>query len=96
MGFLARLAQVENAKSVSNRLRSRRFNYFEELVSRLERPVSILDVGGTVRFWECRGWLDRDDVNITLLNLFAEDVDAPNISSVEGDATDLSQYGDGH
>ena len=94
MGILSRLAQVDNENSLSNRFRSRRFRYFEQLFSGFEGPVSILDVGGTVRFWECRGWAGRNDVDITLLNLFSEDVDVPNIKSVAGDATNLSQYED--
>ena len=94
MGVLERLARVEDEKSLSNRFRSRRFSYFEQLQSRLTRPLSILDVGGTVNFWKCRGWLEQHGVCITLLNTFAEDVDAPNITTVSGDAIDLSQYGD--
>ena len=95
MGILQRIAAAHDERSVSNKFRSRRFMYFEALLSRLPRPVSILDVGGTVRFWECRDWLGRTDVNITLLNLKAEDVSQSNINSISGDATDLSRYSDG-
>ena len=95
MGILRRLAAAEREGSLSNRMRSRRFEYFESLYSRLTGPVSILDLGGTVRFWECRGWMDKSDVKITLLNLESESVPPGNITSVAGDATDLSQYGDG-
>ena len=95
MGILQRLAAAERKGSLSNTLRSRRFEYFESLMEKIDAPISILDVGGTVRFWECRGWLGKSDVNITLLNLKAEDVPEGNINSVAGDATNLSQYGDG-
>jgi len=66
---LRRLADDSDADSLSRRLRERRFRLFDSLVARLEPPVSILDVGGTVGFWERRGWAGRTDVSITLLNL---------------------------
>lgn len=95
MGILRRLAAADREGSLSNRMRERRFNYFRQLVDAIPRPIRILDVGGTVRFWECRGWTDRADVDITLLNLEVESTTAANIHSTAGDATNLSQYEDG-
>lgn len=92
---MRRLADGDDARSLSNRLRSRRFERFERLAARLERPLTVLDVGGTNDFWEQRGWAGRDDVEITLLNHAAEPEVHPNIATVVGDATDLSQYEDG-
>jgi hypothetical protein len=57
--------------------------------------MHILDVGGTNSFWEQRGWADRDEVQITLLNLFPQDKRHSNIMPVTGDAKDLSQFGTG-
>ena len=78
-------------------MRSRRFRAFERLTAGLdfspERPLTILDVGGTESFWEQRGWADRDDVAITLLNLEAEETTHPCLTAVAGDATALT-YGD--
>ena len=66
---LRHLADDGDADSLSRRLRERRFELFNGMVERLPGPVSILDVGGTVEFWERRGWADRDDISITLVNL---------------------------
>jgi hypothetical protein len=62
---------------------------------RAERPVRILDIGGTNEFWEQRGWADRDDVRIVLINLDAEEQLHPSIEPRAGDATNLSEFPDG-
>ena len=91
---LIRAANVKDPRSLSNRLRSRRFERFERLVAALPRPLHILDVGGTTDFWEQRGWVDRDDIEIVTLNLKAEEPRYRNVEPVTGDATDLSRYDD--
>ena len=54
---LKRLANAENPQSFSNRMRARRFQFFERLIA---PPPALfthsLDVGGTPQFWENRGW----------------------------------------
>jgi hypothetical protein len=57
--------------------------------------VRILDIGGTNSFWEHRGWSERHDVHVILVNLEAEERVHPNIDSRAGDATDLSEFPDG-
>lgn len=88
---LQRAADDSRSSSISHRLRARRFNAFARAVAELsrEQPVRILDVGGTVGFWERRGWAGRDDVEITLLNLHAQESGYENIEVVVGDATAL-------
>lgn len=83
-----------NPKSFSNRRRAKRFQMFEALVSRLPRPIQILDVGGENSFWEKRGWAGIDDVQITLLNLFVQKKRSANITPIVGDATNLSEFAD--
>jgi len=92
---IRQMADVSNPNSLSNRLRSRRFQLFESLVSTLPRPLRMLDVGGTNLFWQNRSWANRDDIQIVTLNLVAEPKLFSNIESVVGDATDLSQFRDG-
>jgi hypothetical protein len=92
---LRRLAAVDKDGSLSNRMRAKRFEYFNQLFDRLPKPIRMLDVGGTVRFWECRGWTERSDVDITLLNLVEEESTSKNIHSTVGDATALDCYNDG-
>src|SRR5437879_9564551 len=91
---IRQLADVSNPSSFSNRMRFRRFQLFESLIATLPRPLRILDVGGTNLFWENRGWVNRDDIQIVTLNLQAEPNYFSNIESVIGDATDLSQFAD--
>jgi hypothetical protein len=85
---------VTNPTSFSNRLRARRFRTFETLVSRLRRPIQILDVGGENSFWEKRGWAGLPDVEITLLNTFSQEKINANITPVVGNATDLHRFSD--
>ena len=91
---LQRLADDGAAGSLSHKLRERRFRLFDQLVAALPRPLQIIDVGGTTRYWEQRGWAGRDDVSITLVNLEAEPQRYDNILPTAGDATDLSEHAD--
>src|SRR4051812_22639392 len=91
---LQRLATDGHARSLSHRLRARRFRLFEQLVAELPRPLRIIDVGGTNEFWEQRGWDGRDDVSVTLVNLDAPERRHENIHPTAGDATDLADHAD--
>jgi Methyltransferase domain len=89
-----RLADCDNGASLSNRMRSRRFELFERLTSPLPRPLTILDIGGTNEFWAQRGWAGRDDVTITTVNLDEEPQVHPNIHPRVADATNLAEFDD--
>src|SRR5690606_17235646 len=60
----------------------------------LPRPLRVLDIGGTVSFWEQRGWTECKDVAITLVNLAQEESPYENVTSLRGDATDLREFAD--
>lgn len=92
---LRELAAEENPQSFSNRMRSRRFQFFEQLCQGLPRPLHILDFGGTTIFWEQRGWAGRSDIQITMINIEPEPRKYENIQACVGDATNLSDYADG-
>ncbi len=94
MSLIRRFAAVEDPNSLSNRMRSKRFRGFEELVEPLPRPLRIIDFGGTPEFWEQRGWAGRDDVHITAVNLQPRISFRPNFRPVFGDVADLSQFAD--
>jgi hypothetical protein len=89
------LADGDDGQSFSNRMRSERFRLFETLTADLPRPLRILDIGGTNRFWERRGWAERDDVEIVTLNLEVEEQIHANIHPEVGDATGLLAHADG-
>lgn len=96
--LLRRLADADAKGSFSNSRRSQRFEPFARLVDELaagkEGPVRILDIGGTVGFWEQRGWAGREGVEIVLINLEAEPTGHANIESRVGDATNLAEFAD--
>ena len=91
---LERYTDCSDPNSFSNKMRAKRFKLFESLAASIPSPVRILDVGGTLEFWENRGWAGRDDLEITLINLSSEPTEYSNIFSCQGDATNLSEYGD--
>lgn len=69
----------------SVRFRQRRHALLLSLIDTLPRPLTILDVGGTVHYWRRYG-VPRD-VHITLLNRGPAPADLPpNFCYVQGDA----------
>jgi hypothetical protein len=82
------------AGSLAAWMRRRRFAFFLSLLDHIERPVRILDVGGTQVFWEVMGRSNLGDLRVTLLNLETQPVSGTNFESVAGDARDLSRYAD--
>ncbi|NWK67404.1 MAG: methyltransferase domain-containing protein [Sediminibacterium sp. Gen4] len=82
------MADNTNKKSLSHRFRQRRFRVFLEMVRSLPKPISILDIGGTLAFWEGMGF-SEDGVTITLLNLEVQHPLKPCFISITGDATAL-------
>ena len=82
--------------SIGNQFRNKRFVYFEKLISKLPKPINILDVGGTEDFWVNRNYHKKEDIKITLLNLKTITTNHNNIRSIIGDATDLSLFRKNH
>ncbi len=79
-------------KSIEATFRQRRYQILVNLLSDIGRPLSILDVGGTVEFWLNYDYRNLGDVRITLLNIF-DQRDLPcGFKSVVGDARNLSIY----
>ena len=80
-----------NPKSWASKCRRRRVKAFIDLLEVTEE-TRVLDIGGTSVFWRNNGVVG----NITILNLDepASDGDASFVY-VQGDARDLSQFGDG-
>lgn len=84
--MLKRMADNRDQRSLAVQFRRRRFAFFQSLLSRLERPVRILDVGGTETYWKMMKLNAGDQVFITLLNLAQGDVSLPYVTSIAGDA----------
>lgn len=91
---LRKAANVNAPNSLANRLRNARFEVFAGLADRLEKPIQIIDIGGTADYWRQRGWAGRDGVHITVVNLGAEPSERANIVVRAGDATKLNEFPD--
>jgi len=89
---LRRQADAYSSGSLSNTMRARRFGLFERLVEHVPRPLRLIDVGGTADFWQKRGWIGRDDVSITAVNLQGDEGELDNFRMVRADATDLASF----
>src|SRR6266550_9168705 len=92
--LFTKFVDVRDTGSLSTRLRRRRFAFFEALLDRLPKPVSILDVGGTPDFWQMMDSSEREDIEITLLNLIAIQRPPARFRCVVGDARNLTRFGD--
>lgn len=79
---------------IEERARRDRHTLFVGLLSPLEKPLKILDVGGTYEYWLHTDVASLGAVRIVLLNLFPQDGLPPNFSAAVGDARDLSRYAD--
>ncbi|HXV96936.1 MAG TPA: class I SAM-dependent methyltransferase, partial [Anaerolineae bacterium] len=86
---ISKIVDNSDQTSYAAKLRRKRFSLFLELLADVPKPVKILDIGGTQRFWEVMGFINQPDVHITLLNLDRQEVNYDNFSTVIGDATNL-------
>jgi predicted SAM-dependent methyltransferase len=84
----------ENKDSLGNQFREKRFSVFLKKINKLPKPVTILDVGGKINFWENRGLAGNNNYKITLVNIEEEKSNYTNINFKIGNATDLSQFND--
>lgn len=87
---ISKIVDNSDQTSYAAKLRRKRFRLFLELLVDIPKPVKVLDIGGTQRFWEVMGFINQPDVHITLLNLDRQEVNYDNFSSVIGDATNLT------
>lgn len=81
-------------KSLNQYFRMKRFSFFLNLLQNIDRQkeIQILDIGGTYNFWERMDFTKKEGIKITILNLEQEVTHSPNITSVKGDACNLSLY----
>lgn len=99
MQFIRHLfASSDHPHSLGAKFRKQRLAKFEKLFFRnfrLEKPIHILDVGGTDYFWRQSQIPQIPNLTITLLNLHQEHPKHPHIQSVIGDATHMPEFEDG-
>jgi hypothetical protein len=91
--FVNKVADNTNNQSLSHRFRNKRFEFFLSKLKQLPKPLRILDIGGTVAFWEAMQF-NEPDITITLLNLDAPPIVSYPFHAIQGDATNLSFIAD--
>jgi ubiquinone/menaquinone biosynthesis C-methylase UbiE len=84
----------ENKGSLGNKFREKRFSFFLKKFNKMQKPITILDVGGKINFWVNRGLAGNTNFEITLINIEKEKSLYSNIKTKMGDATDLSPFND--
>ena len=66
-GLLGKITDHQRPDTVASRLRQRRYEFFRSLATSVERPLKILDVGGTQTIWERIGFADQQDIHAALI-----------------------------
>ena len=94
MRIIRKLADNNEMTSLASQARQRRFVFFHQLLDRVPRPIRILDVGGTQRFWEVMRFADSPGVEVTLLNVSPQRITRPNFVGLVGDATNMTCFPD--
>ncbi|MBE2219070.1 MAG: methyltransferase domain-containing protein [Ignavibacteria bacterium] len=93
--MLKRLFDNTRSTSLANSFRRKRLKLFLELADKYEKPVRVLDVGGTENYWKQMGLLGNPDYEITITNI--EDTPRkvnPQYNYVKADASMLDVFGD--
>lgn len=96
MSIFSKIYDHRQENSWSSNLRNRRLNLFKSLLSTVESPIKILDVGGTLDFWKKSGLIDSNqNIQLTILNMNSLQIEPPqaNIRSVVGDARNMKEFG---
>jgi len=88
----------QNSNSLASKLRKKRFAFFQFLLESLPSPIKVLDVGGTLSFWEniCILHEVNKKIDITIINRYLEENNSayPNIKQFVGDATNMKTFKD--
>ncbi len=92
--LIKKLADHKKPTTLAAKYRRERFTLFLNLIERLEAPLTILDVGGTMDFWDRMETYPTNIQKIVLLNKFPQEVTRPNFYSIIGDARDMEQFYD--
>lgn len=94
--MIGSLAQNSNEKSLTHKTRLERFGLFKSFIEPYPKPIQILDIGGTQKFWEWMNFTDVPNVFVTLVNPASVEVDArhKNFKGIVGDGTNLADIAD--
>lgn len=97
--LIQKLTDYNNPHSFASRLRTQRISHLVNLINTLtleKDSVSILDIGGTKRFWNIlpENFIKEKNLKITLINLPSEKTyeDDSFFTHVIGDACEMSMF----
>ena len=89
---------ADSKNSFAHNLRRNRFELFKKFLAPIiakKSIISVLDVGGTVAFWERMEFANKENVEITLLNLAEQNVGpGQNVKCLVGDGCDMASSND--
>ncbi|MBK8551911.1 MAG: class I SAM-dependent methyltransferase [Ignavibacteria bacterium] len=93
--YLLYNANQNNENSISKQLREKRLKFFSEFCSRFEKPVNILDLGGSDYHWRNSEFINNKDFHITVVNTEEQNTkELRNFSFIKRDVTDLKFFED--
>jgi hypothetical protein len=93
-GLIAKIMDIRRPDTLASHFRQKRYEFFRDLASSVERPMKILDVGGLQWTWERIGFADQPDIHVTLMNITRMPADHWNMESIEGNACSMPQFRD--
>jgi len=92
--FVKKIADHRQPDSLAAKYRKQRFTLFQTLTEQLDGPLTILDVGGTERFWNRMLPSTSPLYKVILLNKFSQPITRPDFTSLVGDARAMQQFAD--
>lgn len=93
--YLLYNANQNNENSIAYKLRRERLRFFKDFIKDLERPLKILDLGGSDYHWRNTDIVNDKDFHITIVNTESQNLDGiRNISFLKRDVNDLSFFDD--
>ncbi len=84
--MIYKIADNRYKDSLASRYRRKRFLLFQAMISKLDPPISILDVGGTDSYWISMGISYTEEYSVTLLNIHKPSTISNNFHYIIGDA----------
>ncbi len=93
--YLLYNSNQNNKGSVSNKLREKRLDFFLQFCNKFERPVKILDLGGSDYHWRNSDIMNNKEFHITLINKENQYTDGfRNLSFIKRDVNEISIFDD--
>ncbi|MEO8209849.1 MAG: class I SAM-dependent methyltransferase, partial [bacterium] len=86
-------ANQNNEGSLSNKLRKKRLDFFLQFCNKLEKPLRIIDLGGSDYHWRNSVFKNNKDFYITIVNTEVPDLkDFRNVCFIKKNVRDLKYF----